>query len=370
MYFKRKQYWLGFCVMLGGSYAQADLNFLNVQLLESSDELIIAAEYSYFDISLDFLDFASKVNSASTPEQSTASQLSALYPVTEKLMLGYEYKNSSATISRTVEPFEMTTTGDEHQLHANYKIGSLREVPVYINVTSSLARQGTLEINCYSHSGLVLGGTCEGADIKLLDGPTYFNTGEKAYYPAMTADARAQVYKVGIEFRGTLFAALPFYQKIDFQSSKTDLRYSSKLLEIDDPALLNITFRGTRLGDVITNLSSQLPQQTPWTERALILEFGTKLQMTQALSSSLAITHYNIDLVDYEYGPDESSYTNNTVLNLALWYEPTDSFMIYLRGELSTHNVLGMDPLAYNRKTSKFFAQPQGQVSLGMMFKF
>ena len=186
----------------------------------------------------------------------------------------------------------------------------------------------------------------------------------------MTAEARAQVYKVGIEFRGTLFGALPFYQKIDFQSSKTDLRYSSKLLEIDDPVLLNIAFRGTRLGDAINNLSSQLPQQVPWTERALILEFGTKLQLTQAFSSSLAITHYNINLVDYEYGENETRYNNNTALNLALWYEPSDHLVAYLRGEISSHNRLGMDPLSYNRKTSKFFAQPQGQISLGMMFKF
>ena len=102
----------------------------------------------------------------------------------------------------------------------------------------------------------------------------------------------------------------------------------------------------------------------------LILEFGTKLQLTQAFSSSLAITHYNINLVDYEYGENETRYNNNTALNLALWYEPSDHLVAYLRGEISSHNLLGMDPLSYNRKTSKFFAQPQGQVSLGLVFTF
>ena len=180
---------------------------------------MIAAEYSYFDISLDLLDFASKVDSASTPEHSTASQLSVLYPITERLKLGYEYKDSSAVISRTVEPFETTTTGDAHQLHANYKIGSLREIPIYINFTTSLVQQDTLEIDCYSHSGLVLGGTCEGADIKLLDGPTYFNTGEKIYYPALTAEARAQRRRHGRGPKNSL-VIFPFLSKVGISKFK------------------------------------------------------------------------------------------------------------------------------------------------------
>ena len=368
--FKRKKSWLCFWAMLSSSAAQADLDFLNVQLLESSDKLIIAAEYSYFDISLDLLDFASKVDSASTPEHSTASQLSVLYPITERLKLGYEYKDSSAIISRTVEPFETKTTGDAHQLHANYRIGSFKDFPVYLNFTTSIIKQDTLEIDCYSHSGLVLGGTCEGADIRLLDGAAYINTGEKNFYPAMTVDGRAQSYRVGVEIRGELFDRLPFYQKIELQRTRTDLSYKSKLLEIDDPVLLNATYRDVSFGETIDNLSSGLPQQTPWTERALIMEFGSKLQLTGRIAASLAIKHYRIDRVDYEYGVDEVNYTNNTALNLALWFDPGHDVIFYLRGQLSHHNLLGMDPLAYNRKTSKFFAQPHGQVSIGVSYAF
>ncbi|MEJ6758555.1 MAG: hypothetical protein QNK56_04860 [Pontimonas sp.] len=370
MYLKNKHSWIFFSTIFSIASAHADLDFLHVQLLEPSQEVVIAAEYSYFDISLDLLDFASKVDSASTPEHSTASQLSVLYPITERLKLGYEYKDSSAVISRTVEPFETTTTGDAHQLHANYKIGSLREIPIYINFTTSLVQQDTLEIDCYSHSGLVLGGTCEGADIKLLDGPTYFNTGEKIYYPALTAEARAQVSRIGVEFRGEIFGILPFYQKLEYQSSKIDVSYTSKLLEIEDPVLLNASFKGIPLGETISNLSSQLPQRTPWNERAFILEFGSKIQLMESVSGSMSLKHYRINRIDYEYGVNEKDYDNNTALNLALWYQPRDHFMAYIRGEVSHHNLLGMDPLAYNRKTSKFFAQPQGTVSLGLMIKF
>ena len=365
-----KPQWLCLWLMVYSSKSYADLEFLDAQLASSENKIIIAAEFSYFDISLDFLDFASKVNSASTPERSTSSQVSVLYNLNQDLKLGYEYKTYSARITRTVEPFETETTGDKHQILAKHKIGAFRDHPIYFNASASYVEQDNLEIDCYSHSGLVLGGSCDGADIRLLDGPTYFNTGERNYYPALTAEASAQVYKLGIEFEGKIFGTIPFYQKLEYQHSKTDVRYASALLEIDDPVLLNASFRGIALGDTIANLVSQLPQQTPWTETALIIEAGSQLRLSQSIVASASVKHYKISRKNYEYGASETNYDNNTVLNLALWYELGDSFMIYLRGELSSHNLLGMDPLAYNRKTSKFFAQPQGQVSLGLVLTF
>ena len=365
-----KPHWLCLWLMANSLHANADLEFLNTQLMEPNDAVIVAAEYSYFDISLDFLDFASKVNSSSTPENSTSTQVSLIVPVTDRLQVGYEYKNATAEVSRVVEPLKTEAQGQTHHLSANYMVGYFANLPFFINIAGSSSKQDTLEIDCYSHAGIVLGGTCDTADVSLFDGTAFINNREKNYYPAMIIDGRAQVYRIGLEFRGQLFKSLPFYQKLDFQSSKTDLTYQAKILEIEDSFLLNASFKGKRLGDTINSLSSQLPQETPWTEQAIIIEFGSKIQLMPSISTTLAIKHYHVNRKDYEYGENEVNYKNNTVLNLALWFEPNDRFKIYLRGEASSHNLLGMDPLAYNRKTSKFFAQPHGQISLGTMLKF
>ena len=365
-----KPQWLCLWLMVYSWPSHADLEFLNVQLMEPNDDVVVAVEYSYFDISLDFLDFASKVNSSSTPENSTSSQASILVPLTDRLQVGYEYTNATAEVSRRVEPFQTETEGNTHQLSANYMVGYFADIPFFINIAGSRTKQDTLEIDCYSHSGIVLGGTCDTADVSLFDGTAYINNREKIFYPAMVVDGSAEVYKLGLEFRGRLFKVLPFYQKLDFQSSKIDLKYQAKVLEIEDSFLLNASFKGQRLGDTINNLSSQLPQRTPWTEQAIILEFGSKIQLLPSISASLAIKHYHVNRKDYDYGENEVNYKNNTALNLALWFEPNDLFKIYLRGEASSHNLLGMDPLAYNSKTSKFFAQPHGQVSLGLIMKF
>lgn len=350
--------------------ASADLDFLNIQLLEPTNDVLVAAEYSYFDLSLDFLDFASKVNSSSTPEQSTSTQLSLLIPLSDQLRIGYEFKNYSALVSRAVEPFVLESEGNQHRLSVNYHIGYLGEMGLFINLSAAMVKQDSLEIDCYAHAGLVLGGSCDSADIRLLDGDAYINTGETNYYPAMTVDGNAKVYRLGAELRGRILDRLPFYQKFEFQSARIDLSYSSRLLQINDQALLNASYRGIELGSTINNLASQLPQQTPWTERAVIIEFGSRLQLADTISASMAIKHYRIDRANYEYGASETNYNNNTALNLGLWFEPNSDFMAYIRGQVSQYNLLGMDPLAYNRKTSKFFDQPYGQISAGITYSF
>jgi hypothetical protein len=358
------------CVAAFSQVASADLDFLNIQLLEPSDDIVASAEYSYFDISLDFIDFASKVNSSSRPERSYATELSFLAPVSERLRLGYEFKKSSALVSRTVEPFSIKTQGDEHRAIANYHLGYFIDFPMYINLSASVVEQDSVDIDCYAHNGLVLGGTCENADIRLLDGEAYITGGETTYYPAMTINGRAQSYRIGLEIRGELFGGLPFYQKIDYQSSRTEVSYSSKLLEIDDQLLLNSSYRGISFEETITNLSSQLPQQTPWTEQAVIIEFGSKLGVTDKLSASLSLRHYLIDRRDYQYGANETIYKDNTALDLALWYQPSTEIMLYIKGQVSQRNLLGIEPLAYNRKTSKFFEQPYGQIAAGISYWF
>ena len=81
-----------------------------------------------------------------------------------------------------------------------------------------------------------------------------------------------------------------------------------------------------------------------------------------------ALRHYAVKRIDYLPAEGREDFTNNTVLNLAVWYEPTASFKAYIRGEASTNNVLGAEPIAYNRKSNKFFAHPFGQLSIGFTF--
>jgi hypothetical protein len=90
VYLKTNISWVFFSTIANCAYAYADLDFLQIQLLEPNQEIVIASGYPYFDISFALLDFTSKVDSASTPEDSTTSQLSVLYPITERLKLGHE----------------------------------------------------------------------------------------------------------------------------------------------------------------------------------------------------------------------------------------------------------------------------------------
>jgi hypothetical protein len=97
------------------------------------------------------------------------------------------------------------------------------------------------------------------------------------------------------------------------------------------------------------------------------MEIGAKRNFGTHFFVTGALRHYAVSRADYVPNPENEDFTRNTVLNLALWFVPTKSLKVYLRGEATTNNVLGLEPIAYNRKSNKFFAHPFGQLSLGFI---
>jgi hypothetical protein len=108
----------------------------------------------------------------------------------------------------------------------------------------------------------------------------------------------------------------------------------------------------------------------PWRENSATFTFGASRKLSSSFSATLEISQIILRRSHYEANSGEGDYKQNTVLNAVLWYKPGLAIAVYIRGEASSHNVLGLDPLAYNQKTSKFFKHPFGQASVGIITKF
>ena len=98
------------------------------------------------------------------------------------------------------------------------------------------------------------------------------------------------------------------------------------------------------------------------------MEAGAKIPLGQYFFATAALKFLSVARDEYETAANEQTFQQNTVFNGALWYQPKPRLKVYLRGEASSNNVLGYEPIAYNRKTSRFFAHPFGQLSLGFIF--
>ena len=349
----------------------SDLDLITNNLISDDTTAVVGLEYSYFAPSLDVFDFAEKIQSSATPEKSDSIQLDLLIPVERfGLTLGYEYKPSSASVTRAVQPLSLETKINTHTLEITRKVSEFKGMELSILGGVSYAKQDPLKIDCYAQGSLVLGGFCPEADFSLVDGLALLNEGVTLYKPVLTTEADAMSYRIGGRLTGMLFQTMPFYAVAKLQQARISTSYQSDLLNITDESILNSEFQGITLSASLDSITADLPQTEPWKENSLTLSFGASRQLSTSLSASLELKQLFVSRSGYTATAGTKAYNQNTIFNAALWYTPRPSIAVYLRGEASSHNVLGLDPLAYNRKTSRFFEHSFGQLSIGVVTSF
>ena len=347
----------------------ADIEFKRSLQLYKEQDVLVGAEYSYFDLDLDFLDYASNLEGRSTPERNEAIRLDIHLPLAERITLDYQRSDNEGLISRTAQPFKTLTKGFDHQLDATYWLFRSNNYSIFLHAGLKYAKQDPVKLDCYDYDGVVvIGGTCDEADFRLLDGDKYLRTREFEYFPVMETDANTLGFKLGATLTNNVFG-MATYQYLGFKQTEVNVRLRSALLAINDPFLLQVEFQGLTFGDVLNSIRKELPQDEPWLERTFTVEAGAKRPINSTFFVTGSLAHYVISRESYVLGEQETDYKNNTVLNLAIWFEPSDTFGVYLRGEASTNNVLGFEPIAYNRKSSKYFNHPFGQLSAGFTIK-
>lgn len=345
----------------------ADIEFSRPLNKAIQDHASVHVEYSYFDLSLDVLDYVDKIQSRSRPEEVRALSANLHMPVAQRFSFDYQYADTFSNVSRSAQPYELETDGFEHQVQFNYWLTKAPRISTFLHAGLTYAKQKPVEIDCYDYSGLVLGGTCDEADVRLLDGAALLNEGIRNYYPALLTDANALGFSIGVTVTNKWPGDFDAYQYLGYEQTEVNVRYQSKILNITDPFALGISYRGYKLGDVVDELRTELPQDSPWLERSWAVEAGAKRQFGARFFVTAALRHYRVNRVDFLPNPSNEDFSSNTVLNLAAWFAPVKTLRLYLRGEATTNNVLGFEPIAYNRKSNKFFAHPFGQLSIGFV---
>ena len=346
----------------------ADIEFSRPLNNPAHEQASAHVEFSYFDLSFDLLDYVEKIESRSRPEEIHGLSFSLHMPLAQRISFDYQHTDTFSRVSRSAQPYELETDGFEHQLQLNYWLNRTRRLSTFLHAGLSYGKQKPVQIDCYGYSNLVLGGTCGEADVRLLDGQALINEGKRIYYPALITDANTLGFSIGATVTNTWPAGIEAYQFVGYEQTEINVRYRSEVLNISDPFALGISYQGYKLGDVISELRDELPQDSPWLERTWSAEVGAKRNFGPQFFVTGAIRHYAVSRVDYIPNDKNEDYTRNTVVNMAAWYVPMEALKIYLRGEATTNNVLGFEPIAYNRKSNKFFKHPFGQLSIGFVF--
>jgi len=365
------------------SSSWADIDFLAASLSEiEHKETRVAAEYTYFDEGLDVLDYASEIESRSKPESADTVNISISNRFFERVPITYQYETISGRVTRDGEPFELDSTVNGHRLESEIYIGSERCNTISIRdgcgsgsegftlstiLGFGIRKQEPLTIDCVDEEGILLGGNCDDADFRLMDGDHFLDTGERIYYPVLNTLAEEQRFYVGLVARGVFLDKLQLFQSLRYQRSKIEITTTSPLFQITESFLLNASYNDKSLGKIIADLKQEIPQDTPWYENALRYEIGVSLPFTDSLFGNTTLSFYKVRRSDYEPNPQREDYDSNIVLNMSLWYT-RGPMALYIRGQASNHYLLGVEPISYNRKTNKFFEHPYGHLSIGLVF--
>ena len=93
----------------------------------TKSEIRFHGEYTTFDESLDLLDFASKIEGSTKPEDASIGLLGLAYGINDKYALSYHFESSDGKATRATEPLELNTEIKGHSLELSIDLGTLRE---------------------------------------------------------------------------------------------------------------------------------------------------------------------------------------------------------------------------------------------------
>jgi len=363
-------------LLIKGSFAFFALSIYSVEY-EKLDSLIseelpgsFTAAYIHgkFDQSLDVLNYASKLESTK-PEKASSDTYFFSYRW-NKLKLGIENTNSSGKVIRPTQPNEIETNVGYQSFHATYSVYSSKKYSFNLGLIIEEEDQDPVLIDCYSFGETIVGGSCEGAKLRLLDGEVYRNTGELIYKPVLTTSGHSDSKGIYLRITSKLLNKIDFIHTLTYKSSVIKQNFESDILNSTDSFMRGLSVDGKNAGNLLDSFKEELPQLTPWKDHTFKYSVGNFYPINKKIAFSSAYTFIKVKRIDFIKNPNKDDFTENHLIDLSLFYRLQQNTLFFLKISASTNYLLGESPLAYNRKSNHLFDHPYGQVYAGLLFNF
>jgi hypothetical protein len=325
---------------------------------------IFQAEHIYFDQELDLIDYLDSLEGNSRPEKYSQSAFTLSYKF-ETWRPFIEFSEVSGNIERASQPFEVKSNAAYWGVGLAYARGDKESGGSAVFQLTS-ATQDDVTIDCYERSGVVLGGDCEEADFQLIDGDLLLETGDTVAFPVLTSSAEALSAELAFNWwrRWSSYPIL-LGHTLKITASEVEHDSYSPLYDLQSTFLLNTPFNGKTLGTLISELQDDLPQQSAWQEAVVRYDFSASYFVDDwIVSGSLGALYAK--RLNYADPLERVQYNSNFVVTGEIWYQFQDG-SLYLKGEAFSNYLLGVDPLAYTNKSSRFFEHPYGQITAGFI---
>ena len=352
------------------SLSASNISFLNDVLPENSrKQLEISISQAKFDESLDVLNYIDKL-SGSKPKEATIDELAISYKFNNGLKFTYENTTSFAEVTRNSIPKSLTTDADGDFYSVSFPIFSNSHRVINLEIFGTETNQDPVTIDCYQFGGTVIGGSCEEADIQLLDSKLYQSTGELSYIPVLKTRGNSEGYGLNLRINSIDDKNLKISHTLTVGEEEMLMSLESAILNTTDSFLRGVRINGTTTGQLLDSFKGDLPQETPWKERYFKYSINSTFGLTENLALSGRFSFIKVQRSSYEANPAKKDFRDNQVLDFGFFYRPVNNLLIYSRLSLTSNYLLGITPIAYNRKTSHLFDHPYGQLYIGTLISF
>lgn len=328
----------------------------------------ISAAEAQFDKGLDILGYMDNLK-GSKPKEAEISDYSISYNFKNGLKISAEKNSTFAEATRPVIPKSISTETESDLYFISYPFNVSNRI-YEVGFFTKETEQDPLTIDCYEFNSLVIGGSCEEADVRLLNSDLYRNTGERQYLPVLETQGSSKGKGITLRIKNKKVNDLNISHSLSYYEEEINLLFQSTILNTQDSFLRGISIDGISAGSRFDKLRNELPQLTPWKERIFKYSLNATYSLSERFALSGKLTLLKISRDAYEENPSKQDYDSNQLIDMGLFFEAHKNLLIYTRVSLSNHYLLGITPISYNRRTNHLFDHPYGQLHVGTLIKF
>lgn len=273
------------------------------------------------------------------------------------IFVNYQYDNLELKLIRDTEPKDLSLIAKKE----NFVIGLMLNDSnaIYLLTSKQVADQQSF--NCYQFNSITIG-SCSNADFQISSqNIKYDELGSNI----ISIDGDTKTLGIGIE----KYIDSYWIDLVGLEVKKTSYDYDwlSPIEDISSSFILGMNFNGVFLGDAIDSVLNKLPQRNTWS--SIQLNFGIKQKFIFYYNFSL-ISEYNFVILDFQNyieHQDKPEYNFKYRLGVEFF---KNNFNILIFGDYYHNNLIGFEPISFNKRTEHYFDKGYGELGLSIAFTF
>tara|TARA_B100001094_G_C18080997_1_gene745176 strand:+ start:120 stop:1184 length:1065 start_codon:yes stop_codon:yes gene_type:complete len=269
----------------------------------------------------------------------------------------YQRNNLELNLIRDIEPKNLSLIAKKENFGIGFMLSNSNAF--YLFTSRQIADEQSF--NCYEFNSITLG-SCANADFQVSSQNIKY---DKLGANIISIEGNTKTFGIGVKKYIDSF----WLDSVNIELNKTSYDYDwlSPIEDISSPFLLNMNFNGILLGDAIDSVLKRLPQRDSWSSNQLNFAIKQKFMFFNNFSLISEYDFVILDFKNYVEYQDTPEYNFKYRLGIQFF---KDNLSMLVFGDYYHNNLIGFEPITFNKRTEHYFDQPYGELGINIVIKF